>query len=211
MNRPSASTLPLPENEAAASDTTRGVTPRVVVLSLLLAAFFGYAIPFVDFKFTNTFLGAAHLPPGAIAALLILLLVVNPLLKLLSRRLAFRRNELLTVYITSLFSVLVPGRGGENFFIPNIIGSFYYATSGNKWFDFLGPYLKPWMTPAFTAAHTYNEDVVSPWYLGLAPGASIPWGAWLVPLIACSIPKYSLVRTLFLNPTEGQQIVLHQQ
>jgi hypothetical protein len=50
--------------------TARGVTRRVVVLSLVLAVFFGYIIPLVDVKLSNTFLGAAHLPPGAIAVLL---------------------------------------------------------------------------------------------------------------------------------------------
>ena len=103
----------------------RGVTGRVVTLSLLLAAMFGYVVPTVDYRFTNTFLGAAHLPAGAVAVLLAMLLVINPLLKLASRRYGLSRNEMLTVYITCLFSVLVPGRGGDNFFIPNVIGSFY--------------------------------------------------------------------------------------
>lgn len=52
----------------------RGLTLRAVVLSLALAVFFGYIIPIVDMKMRNTFLGATHLPPGAIAILLILLL-----------------------------------------------------------------------------------------------------------------------------------------
>src|SRR4028119_2315308 len=142
-----------PEHISAAHDTIvdkrqlareRGVTWRVVFISLLLAALFGYAIPIVDYKFTNTFLGAAHLPPGAIAVLLVMLLVVNPLLRLISQRLVFSRNETMTIYISCLFSVLVPGRGGENFFIPNVIASFYYATRENKWLDFLEGYLKPW-------------------------------------------------------------------
>jgi hypothetical protein len=61
----------------------KGVTFRVVVLCLALAAFFGYIIPVLDYKFANTYLGGTHLAPGALATLLILLLVVNPLLRLL--------------------------------------------------------------------------------------------------------------------------------
>src|SRR4028119_1290873 len=67
--------------------STRGVTFRVVLLSLALAAVFGYCIPIVDYKFKNTFLGAAHLPAAAVFSLLVLLVVVNPLLQLVSRRL----------------------------------------------------------------------------------------------------------------------------
>ena len=50
----------------------RGVTPRVVGIALILAALLGYIIPIVDFKLRNTYLGATHLPPGAIGVLLVL-------------------------------------------------------------------------------------------------------------------------------------------
>jgi hypothetical protein len=101
-------------------------------LSLFLAALFGYCIPIVDFKMSNTFLGAMHMPAGSIAVLLAVLLVVNPPLGLLSARLRFSRSETLTVYITCLFSTVVPRRGAENYFVPNILSSFYYATRENK-------------------------------------------------------------------------------
>jgi hypothetical protein len=157
-----------------------GVTLRVVILCLLLAFFFGYVIPIIDVKLSNTYLGSSHLPPGAVAVLVILLLIVNPLLRFFSKRWTLSRNETLTVYISCLFSVLVPGHSGENFFVSNLIGSFYYATAENKWFSFLGPYLKPWFTPALTGHHTYNRALVEGWYLG---AKDIPWGAWLAPLV----------------------------
>jgi len=171
-------------DELADRSRTRGVTPRVVVLSLILAAIFGYCIPIVDYKFSNTFLGAAHLPAAAVAALLLMLLVINPLLGLLARRATFSRNEVLTVYITCLFSALVPGRGGENFFIPNLLAPFYFATRENKWLDFIRPHLQSWLTPALTSTGGYNQKLVDGWYTGLRADEPIPWGAWMIPLIA---------------------------
>ncbi len=159
-----------------------GVTARVVGLSLVLAVAFGYVIPLIDVKSSNTFLGAAHLPPGAISVLLVMLLIINPLLGLLSRGAKFTRNEILTLYITCLFSCLVPGHGGENFFVSTLIGPFYYATQENKWLQFLEPYFKPWMTPALADGGRYGDTgraVVESWYTG---NANVPWGAWLVPL-----------------------------
>jgi hypothetical protein len=94
------------------------------------------------------------------------------------------RNETLTVYITCLFSCLVPGHGSENFILPNLIAPFYFATRENRWLEFLQPYLKPWLTPALTPSGGYNASIVEGWYLGLPAGQSIPWGAWLVPLVA---------------------------
>jgi hypothetical protein len=168
---------------ATAAESTRGVTFRVVLLCLALALFFAYAIPVIDYKFFNTFLGATHLPPGALAVLLILLLVVNPLLGLLSRRFRFSRNEILTIYISCLISCLVPGIGGNNYFVSFIIGSFYFATRENQWFEFLKG-LPPWFTPALNPDGSYNRYVVESWYTGLGPGEGIPWTAWLVPLAA---------------------------
>ena len=159
----------------------RGVTPRVVVLSLLLAVVFGYALPTIDYKLFNTFLGGSHLPAGAIGVLLILVLVVNPLLRLVSHKWAFSRNESLTVYITCLFSSLVPGHGSENFIIPNLLAPFYFATRENKWLEFLQPYLKPWITPSVAPGGGLNRTVYEGWYVGLHNDA-IPWGAWLAPL-----------------------------
>jgi hypothetical protein len=154
-----------------------------------LAVFFGYIIPIIDRKLNNTFLGAAHLPPGAIAVLLIVLLVFNPLLKFLPRCSTFSRNEILTIYITCLFSCLVPGRGGENRFVATLVSPFYYATPENQWMDFLGKHLRPWLTPALWADNgTYGEagrQAVDRWYTGLPVGDHIiPWHAWLVPLLA---------------------------
>jgi hypothetical protein len=158
-----------------------GITRRVVVLSILLAVLFGYIIPYIDAYFSDTFLGAAHLPPGAIGALLILFLVVNPLLKVLSGRLAFHRNELLTIYSTCLFSCLIPGHGSETFFVPTLVAPFYFASPENKWMGFMQPYLKPWLTPALTADGHVNTKLVDGWFLG---AAHIPWAAWIIPLLA---------------------------
>jgi hypothetical protein len=169
--------------QAPLASSSRGVTFRVVLLCLTFAIFFGYVIPVVDYKFFNTFLGATHLPPGAIAAILTMVLVVNPLLRLISQRAALSRNEILTVYLSCLFSTIVPGIGGNNYFVSFIIGTFYYSTRENKWFDYLKG-LPPWFTPALNSDGTYNKDVVEYWYNGLSAGQSIPWGAWLVPLLA---------------------------
>ena len=244
-----ASVQPSSLNPATPETTVEkplGLSLRAVLLSLGLAFFFGYIIPIVDMKMRNTFLGATHLPPGAIAVLVILLLAVNPLLTLISQqssriavvfgamiacaalagfcytrpgyaeggfsvllfwlfvagaalmlltlalglqRRPLSRNEILTVYISCLFSTLVPGHGAENVFVVNLIGPFYYATRENKWLDFMVPYIKPWMTPALEAGPNgqavYTEaskEVAQGWFNGSVTG-EVPWGAWLVPLL----------------------------
>lgn len=157
-----------------------GVTVRVVLFSLFLAALFGYCIPIVDFQMSNTFLGAMHMPAAALATLMALTLIINPLLGRFSERAKFSRNEMLVVYITCLFSSLVPGRGAENFVIPTILAPFYNATRENGWLGMLTSRLPAWMSPAF-----HDRGVASGWYEGT--GGVVPWGAWLTPLFAWSV------------------------
>ena len=184
---PSAAVSPVPVNESieysmADARRNRGVTFRVVVLSLLLAVVFGYALPVIDYKINNTFLGGSHLPPGAIGVLLALVLVINPLLRLLSKGLALSRNEALTVYITCLFSCLVPGHGAENFIVPNMVAPFYFAKPENKWLEWIQPHLRPWLTPSLNADQSLNPAVYEGWFIGLSSGETIPWAAWMLPL-----------------------------
>jgi hypothetical protein len=169
------------------SDAARsgGVTPRVVLLCLTLAVVFGYVIPYVDLRMNSTFMGTIHLPPGAVAVLLVMLLVVNPLSRLLGRRFAFSRSEVLTVYIASLFATITPGWASDQMFLMTNMGAFYYATRENAWLSFLEPYLKPWFSPALRNG-SYDETgrrVIEAWYIGIGD-APIPWDAWLVPLFA---------------------------
>ena len=182
LSRSSAPDL-TPQGQLTGDKRERGLTGRVILLCLGLAAFFGYFSPLIDHKLANTFMGATHLPPGAIAVILLLLVVVNPLLRLLSKRWAFHRNETLTVYISCLFSVLTPGHGAENFFIANVMGPFYFASRENKWLEQLLPYLPKWFSPALSSG-AYQDDgkaAIENWYLG--NGGNIPWAVWLAPLV----------------------------
>jgi hypothetical protein len=173
------------ENETACASKTRAVTLRVISLSVLLAAFFGYIEPCIDLKFSNTFLGATHFPPGAVGVLLLLVLVVSPLLRLAGKRFAFSRNELLTIYIACLFSCLVPGHGAENFFVACLIAPFYFSNPENKWLEFLLPNLKQWFSPALMDGYNAaGKDAAAQWFLG--NGGAVPWQIWLVPLAAWS-------------------------
>lgn len=224
--------------EETPSDASRrgGVTPRVVFFSLLAAVFFGYINPIIDAKLANTFLGAQHLPPGAVGVLLVILLIVNPFTRYAAARLAFSvamlgvalgctglalfrffkgpdgaalwtpavfaalificllmgrrplsRNETLVIYATCLISCLVPGHGAENFFIPCLMGPFYFATPENGWLTkFLEPYTPQWLTPALWADQGQafgpaGKQLVTDWYAG--NGGNIPWQFWVVPLV----------------------------
>lgn len=156
---------------------------RAAILSILLAIFFGLASPRIDFLLGNTPLGSQHTSPGAFGALLLLALLVNPILGLLNRKWRLSSDEMLVVYLSCLFSALVAGIGGHNYWPSQIVGAFYYASPENKWMDILRS-LPSWMTPAMSPSGQYNSDLVNDFYTGLGPNGAIPWAAWLVPMVA---------------------------
>lgn len=81
------STPPASE-ETVSKGAQMGVTFRVVILSLALAALFGYLIPLLDFQIRNSYLSAGPFPVGAVAVLLFLLLILNPILSRFRGRLS---------------------------------------------------------------------------------------------------------------------------
>jgi hypothetical protein len=176
---------PTPSPETSARDG--GVTRRVIVLCLTLALLFGYFVPIINLKMSQSIAGAgAGLPSGAVGVLL-LLLALNPWLKKIGRKWVLSRNEMLTVYICSSFTVLVPSMGNEGNIVQILIGPFYYATQSNRWLQWLEPYLKPWLSPALDASGHYSaagQKLTEAWFLG--NGGQVPWGAWLMPLLIWS-------------------------
>lgn len=161
------------------------ITPRAVIIGLALSAAFSFIIPYVDVYLSDTFLGAQHLPPGAVFVLFFLLVVVNPLLRLINRRWPLTRVELLLIYCLLLFSTLVPGHGSENVFIPVVTTPFYYADPANKWQELFFQYIPQWFSPT-------DARVIVPFHEGLGPGQSIPWRAWWVPLAAWGLYAFML-------------------
>ena len=161
------------------------ISARSVLVGLLFSIIFSFIIPYVDVFLSDTFLGAQHLPPGAVFALLFLVLLVNPVLKLIGRRLPFNRVELLMIYCMLLFSTLVPGHGAENVFIPVIVSPFYYASPENKWDELFLKYVPEWFAPQ-------DERAVTAFFEGLRPGEKLPWAQWHTPLLVWGLFTFIL-------------------
>lgn len=160
----------------------RGLTRRAVFISLLLAAFFGYIIPIIDLKLNNTYLGSQHFAPGAIGTLLVLV-ALNPLIGRLHHRWRLARDEQHAIYLSCLFSCLVAGIGGNNYWPTYIVGAFYYATPENLWLEHLQK-LPWWVTPALDSGGHYRSSLVQDYFSG--NGGKVPWQLWAVPILAWS-------------------------
>ena len=108
--------------------------------------------------------------------LLFLLVVVNTPARWLLPRFAFSAHELVVIYAMMIAASAVPIIGVTAQLIPFLPGVYYFATPENHWDELIHPYVKSWLVPQDEAAIRY-------FFEGLPKGLSIPWEAWMVPLL----------------------------
>ena len=109
--------------------------------------------------------------------LLFLLLLVNIPLKWIGRKWSLSAQELVVIYAMMVAASAIPSTGVTAQLVPFLAGVYYYATPENNWAELLHPHIQPWLAPQDPMAVKY-------FYEGLPQEIAIPWGAWLVPLLA---------------------------
>ncbi|MDA0337979.1 MAG: hypothetical protein O2782_22650 [bacterium] len=158
-----------------ASSLLGGVTFRATLTGALLVAMISVISPWAVLVVKGSQLTSNAIPIIAVFLLFFLAAVAQPILRQLSRRFAFRRDELITVYVMMLVGSVVVTTGFTGTFLSVISGALYYATPENNWDALFIPNLSRWLTPTDTQA-------VRLFYEGLPKGMSIPWEAWATPL-----------------------------
>ena len=150
---------------------------RALLTGVVLVAAISLISPWAVLIVKGSLLTGNAIPVIAVLFFFVLTALVAPLLKSLSRRLAFTRADLILIYAMMLVAGAVVTTGFTGGFMSIISGIYYYATPENNWANLFIPHLDPWVTPQdLNAVHLFFE--------GLPPGASIPWSAWIISLAA---------------------------
>ena len=155
---------------------SRGVTARSVLAGAAFVGLISIVSPWAILVVKGSQLTSNAIPAIAIFIFFVVVAVAQPIMRLLSRRLAFGRAELITVYVMMLAGSVVVTTGLVGSFLSVITGAIYYATPGNNWEHLYGPYLTSWLSPL-------NTEAVRHFYEGLPQGMAIPWHAWIRPLV----------------------------
>jgi len=186
--------------EAAGGPAQEGrVTPRAVVLSVAVSALIGFAFPYANLVIRGSRPANTSLPFGIIAVFFVLVAVVNPLLKLVRRRLALRRSELLVVFVAALLASSVVTWGLVGQLLPIMTGVGYYATPENHWGELFSENTVEWLA-------VQDEAGVREFYEASRAGAGVPWRPWLLPL------GMWLIFTIALSATSiGLMILVHRR
>lgn len=113
---------------------------------------------------------------GAMFLFFILVFIINILLGRINKKLSLNTPELVTVYIMMIVACAIPSWGLVMNLLYFLGGIIYYATPENKWGELIHPYLKSHLVPQ-------DKEAIRKFFEGMGKGESIPWGAWLEPLL----------------------------
>jgi len=156
------------QGRSPAEQSGSGLTLRALLLGTVLAVLAGIWMQHAGLIGHAVQLGESVPTIPAVAAL-ILFLVLNPLLARLSPRLAFRKAEVLVVFVILSVTPLINSVGMMRMLLPMMIAPPYYATPENH-LDLVWDRLPRWFGPR-------SADLINDAFEGHQPG--VPWSAWL--------------------------------
>jgi len=106
---------------------------------------------------------------------LLLLVIVNPLLRRVSRRFQLSTGEIVVVYLFVTVATTMFGCGIVRFLLAALSAPFYYSTPATPIAE-LTPNLAPWVTP--------SDPTVHRWLYESSPSGAVPWHVWMMPIIS---------------------------
>lgn len=164
-------------SQTVVQPSSRAVTWRSVLTGAALVGVISIVSPWAVMMVKGSQLTSNAIPIIAVFLLALLVGVVMPLLKILGRRFAYSRAELITVYSMMLVGSVVVTTGFTGSLLSVVTGAQYYTTPENKWGELFLPHIDSWLVPT-------TRESIRLFYEGLPRGMPVPWEAWIRPLTA---------------------------
>ncbi len=169
------------------------ITPRAVVLGLLLVFVLVVTNPYLAFIVDYWTAGSGAVMNGPVAALF-LLVALNGLLNRVAPKHAFGRSELLVAYAMAIVCVALAQAGGLPYVPTTTTLPFYMATPGNRWESLIWPQIPLWLQLS-------DVQLASWFWEGTPAGVGVPWGAWARPLVAWGSFTFLLMAAVYCLST----------
>ena len=159
-------------------DTQSGrISARSVIAGALLSLTITIGFTYTRVALAKAGMSSDYITAGAVCVFFLVILLLNPAIKLVRRSWGFDRAELAVIYIMLIISSTIPTWGFSGNLVSMLPAVYYFATPENRWVDILHPLVKRWMVPQ-------NEATIKDFFEGLPEGAPIPWEDWAIPLLA---------------------------
>jgi hypothetical protein len=203
MRTPHPSAAQRPAERTPVVPTARAVTPRAVLLGLILVPLLCWWSLKHELIHGGSEFVEASLVVIAVFTLFALV-ILNEGLRRWAPRWVFSQGELLTVYAMLTVSLGIAGLGGMQV-LPQILGAaFYFATPESGWAD-LHPMIPRWLVP--------DPAVLKAFYEGNSTFFTRPHLlGWATPMLVWSIFIFALLGAMFcLNVMLRRPWVEHER
>ena len=155
------------------------ITARSVLIGMAAVICQCLATPYNDFHVGGTYLAGNHLPIAVVFVMLVFIFSTNVLLRRVKPGTELQGSELLVIWGMMLVASGIPSSGLMRYLVPLAVSPFYFATPENEWITLFHQHLPDWMVVKDPKAVFY-------FYEQLPDGDSIPWRAWLKPIVGWS-------------------------
>ena len=186
------------------------MTPRAIVLGLVGVLFVCSYTYFNDAVIHQTMFVGNNMPISVYGGLVLFVLLLNPLLARVGRRLAFSERELTVVLVMTLSSCCIPGSGLMRTFTSTLLLPHHYARTNPGWQSQHVLEMVP--APMLVDVSAGEDMVVNGFVQGAAAAGSniafwqVPWASWA----SCLLFWLPLILSFWLALI-GLSLVVHRQ
>ncbi|MFC1712423.1 DUF6785 family protein [Candidatus Poribacteria bacterium] len=159
---------------------------RALLLGILFVVLICFIVSYAELVIMRIQIGVFQLSP-AVLGVFFFIIVINRALGRIHRRMKLSPSELMVIYSMMLLAAMTSSRGLMEMLIPPLVSVNYFANETNEWADIFFKDIKPELVP-FDITKGESQPIAKAFYENVDPDPSIPWGAWIPPLITWSIP-----------------------
>jgi hypothetical protein len=177
----------------------RAITLRSLTIGTIAAVAVCSLTPLNDFIYAPSSLSlvVGYLPLAAVLIQFLLIVAINAPLHRWAPAYALRSGELAVVLLMVLVACSIPNWGLMRFFIPTPVAPFHLgAQDGQFWNAFVGMDLPGWLYPVDSVREGRYDDKATWFYNRVPYGQTIPFAAWIVPLLTWGIFIAAMLATL---------------
>lgn len=153
-----------------------GLTVRAVALGMILSVLVTLWTIHSAYVIHASFITIAHLPIAALCPLVLVVLVLNPALKIVVPDRSLSRPEIIVIFFLVFTASAIPGWAFSTYALSVISGPHYFASAENRWAELFFDYLPAWLVVS-------DRGGAVTWFFESLPrGQTVPWRYWVIPL-----------------------------
>ncbi|MFP4380091.1 MAG: DUF6785 family protein [Candidatus Sumerlaeia bacterium] len=173
--------------EASGEANRKGTFSRsliAVIIGILGSVLIWVATPFNNYVVRSVYISDSYLPFGAFFVLLLLILIVNPLLRLLAPRISLTGRQLSLILGILLMASVIPANGLMRYLPYQLVEAVLQVQKDSRLAEAYEHMDLP--THLFPAPMGFGVDAPTATYFRaeLPLGESIPWADWVGPLLS---------------------------